>query len=463
MAHNKLGMCLLGLLLAVLAAWATEVKRLDRSRLESSNPFHQNLPDCTENNFKTLKKQTQAKAILCPMIRDEEGFLSEWVAYYQMHGFDHIMIHDDGSTDNGLAELKPWIDSGFVTIKSNWTSESIHIAPAFGKNEFKRMMTTKALLEVYCKLEAVKWGYSYFVSLDIDEYMIPKNPAVTIVDELHNWFEKTKRSIYCIGKLNFQSTPHILEPVNLLTIEAYQTRMKAQAKMNYYTSVAPKCAYRLAGPDYNENSTQYAAKCCHFHGCVGYDFIDKDTTCRDFHKTAFHEKGKPYLDYFDINHYSRSLEKYALKGKTWRTSTGEVKAGENMHDVAKSYDIPKFLHRSAGWHYDSTAVRYGCQLREQLKIMTGNSTYLRPGDCWYRNPEFGKPIDDPDKRGRYGKASRFFTKTGLMDNSMFVLLLAGRHNPPGFLIHDPNPTHYFGGQAFDIKAHALTYGPNEWP
>jgi hypothetical protein len=180
--------------------------------------------------------------------------------------------------------------------------------------------------------------------------------------------------------------------------------------------VAPKCAYRLAGPDYNENSTQYAAKCCHFHGCVGYDFIDKDTTCRDFHKTAFHEKGKPYLDYFDINHYSRSLEKYALKGKTWRTSTGEVKAGENMHDVAKSYDIPKFLHRSAGWHYDSTAVRYGCQLREQLKIMTGNSTYLRPGDCWYRNPEFGKPIDDPDKRGRYGKASRLFKKTGLMDN-----------------------------------------------
>jgi hypothetical protein len=338
-------------------------------------------------------------------VRDEEGFLSEWVAYYQMHGFDHIMLHNDGSSDDSLAELKPWIDSGFVSIKSNWTMESINIGGAFVRNEFKRMMTTKALLEVYCKMEAIKWGYSYFVSLDIDEYMIPKNPAVTIVDELHNWFEKTKRHMYCIGKLNFQQAPHTLEPVNLLTIEAYQTRMKHNGKMNYYTSVAAKCAYKLTenGIVANINTSTYVAKCCHFHGCVSYDFIEKDSTCRDHHKTAIQEKGKPYYDYFDINHYSRSLEKFAIKGRTWRTSTGEVKAGENQADVAKSYDIPKFLHRSAGWFHDPTALRYNCQVREQLKLVTGNATYLRPGDFWYRNPEFGKPINDPDKRGRYGE------------------------------------------------------------
>lgn len=75
-----------------------------------------------------------------------------------------------------------------------------------------------------------------------------------------------------------------------------------------------------------------------------------------------------------------------------------------MEEAAKNYDVSKFFHRSAGWFHDPTAVRYGCQLREQLKTMTGNATYLRPGDCWYRNPEFGKPINDPDKRGRYGES-----------------------------------------------------------
>lgn len=31
--------------------------------------------------------------------------------------------------------------------------------------------------------------------------------------------------------------------------------------------------------------------------------------------------------------------------------------------------------------------------------MTKEEYYLRPGTNWYRNPEFGKLISDPDKRG----------------------------------------------------------------
>lgn len=53
--------------------------------------------------------------------------------------------------------------------------------------------------------------------------------------------------------------------------------------------------------------------------------------------------------------------------------------------------------------------------------MTGQQVYLRPGDIWYRNPEFGKHVSDPDKRGRYG-----------------------RPNPPGFKYGVKNPYHYHG-------------------
>lgn len=392
------------------------------------SPYYQHLPDCTKNGFKRVTKKTKAKGIVCPMFRDEEGFLSEWVAYYQMHGFDHVMLFDDGSVDNSLAEVQPWIKTGFVSVRSNWTADSLRLSHLHRKNEFKAAMATKALLERECKLQAIEWGYDIHVSLDVDEYVIPKDPELTVMDELVNFFNKTGRSVYCIEKLNFQSTPHLLEPVNLLTIEAYQTRMRDVARMSYYTTVASKCAYVLNGPKFSNISAQFIATCCHFHGCQGHDFIDKDRFCKDnFNSEAYKlmGKGMPWYQIAVANHYSRSLEKYALKQKTWKTATGESKAGEDSAQAAKSYDIPKFLSRNLGWMHDNTALRYSCQLREVLQNMTRNGTtvepYMRPGTFWYRNAEFGRLVSDPDKRGRYG-----------------------RPNPPGYKFSDGNPYHYFG-------------------
>ncbi len=347
-----------------------------------------------------------------------------------MHGFDHFFVFDDSSTDGGLAELKPWIDAGIVTVRTNWSADSLNVSWGFRRNEFKKAMTIKALLEAECKHSALKWGYDFYVSLDIDEYLIPKTDGETIVDSLARWSNITQRSVYCIDKNNFPSTPHLLEPIDLLTIEAYQTRMPIRGKMNYYTSVAPKCAYRLNGPDYSANTSLYIAECCHFHGCQGWDFRQDSKFCTFNHKVeSWRLSGykRKWLDLFVINHYSRSLEKFGLKSKTWRTATGESKAGETSEQAAKGYDIPKFLSRSVGWQSDMIALRYSCQVRDELTKMTGEQVYLRPGTNWYRNPEYGKNITDPDKRGRYG-----------------------RPNPPGFKYKGRNPYHYHG-QKLDLQ------------
>lgn len=151
---------------------------------EKLSPLHQNLPNCVKGDFVRIVKKTKKKAVVCPMIRDEEGFLSEWVAYYQMHGFDHVFLYNDASIDNGLAELQPWIDSGFVTVRSNFTALNLNLRGDFTKNAFKLAMTTKALLETDCKLEALKMGYDFQMSLDLDEWVVPLLPGVTIVDEV---------------------------------------------------------------------------------------------------------------------------------------------------------------------------------------------------------------------------------------------------------------------------------------
>jgi len=52
---------------------------------------------------------------------------------------------------------------------------------------------------------------------------------------------------------------------------------------------------------------------------------------------------------------------------------------------------------------DDKAVRWACPLRVHLAQRTQTPYYLRPGDFWFRNPEFGKYVSDGRKRGRFGK------------------------------------------------------------
>jgi hypothetical protein len=166
---------------------------------KKGSPLYQGLPNCLKGDFVRIKKKTTAKAIVCPMFKDEEGFLSEWVAYYQMHGFEHVYLFNDGSIDNSLKELKPWIDSGFVTIRSNFTADSLHINPKMRSQAFKAAMATKALLETECKLEAIRLGYDYQLSLDLDEYVVPNLPGVTVVDEVNHYRFFNNKKCCCLS------------------------------------------------------------------------------------------------------------------------------------------------------------------------------------------------------------------------------------------------------------------------
>lgn len=79
------------------------------------SPTYQHLPDC--GNYDSIHKQTNHTAGVCVMIKDEEGFLSEFVAFYIVQGVEYLIFYDDNSTDNSLEELQPWVAAGYVTIK----------------------------------------------------------------------------------------------------------------------------------------------------------------------------------------------------------------------------------------------------------------------------------------------------------------------------------------------------------
>ena len=393
------------------------------------SPLYQYLPDCKDQNHQNINrivKKTDSKALLCPMFKDEEGFLAEWVSYYQIHGIDHIRLYDDDSSDHSIKELKPWIESGFVTIRSNWTWEINGFQWDRRASKYYIAMYDKAVKERECKLWGIQNNFNYFFSVDIDEYMVVAKPGVSIVDSFENFISQTGRVTYMMSKYNFQSTPHLLEPIDLLVIEAFQTRMHKINRMNYYTTTMRKFATMLVPPESllktsddrkkllaywgfdSNNSTitsLWIASCCNFHGCNRQTpkymhHVLGDTYCKDNMQEEWrvNGKGKKWKDAFQIYHYARSLEKFALKSRTWKTSSGE---GKN------SYELPTFFSRSVGWYHDPTALQYSCQVREQLAKMDPDNftTFIRPGDFWYRNLEFGRHVSDPEKRGRYGRPS----------------------------------------------------------
>ena len=77
---------------------------------------------CSEGTAtKIISKVTTDKFFLCAMFRDEVGYLAEFVAYYKVHGFDHIILWNHESSDNYIDELLPWIKSGYVEVINTTT------------------------------------------------------------------------------------------------------------------------------------------------------------------------------------------------------------------------------------------------------------------------------------------------------------------------------------------------------
>ena len=105
----------------------------------------------------------------------------------------------------------------------------------------------KADLESFCIQKGMDMNMDYFASLDLDEYLMPSSGLETTVDVLHRYYEHTRTNVLRANKINFQSAPHLLEPVNLLTLEAYHMRMKRERAMTYFKNVNRKIILQLNG------------------------------------------------------------------------------------------------------------------------------------------------------------------------------------------------------------------------
>jgi hypothetical protein len=50
------------------------------------------------------------------MFKNESHIIKEWINHYLLHGVDHFYLIDDGSTDDSVKILQPYIEKGLITL-----------------------------------------------------------------------------------------------------------------------------------------------------------------------------------------------------------------------------------------------------------------------------------------------------------------------------------------------------------
>lgn len=145
------------------------------------------------------------------IFKNEAPYLEEWLAFCLLEGVEHVLLYDNGSTDNPRGVLQPWIEAGFVEL-FDWP---LH---------WKSGAQTKAFQDALTKLRGrARWT----AFIDLDEYLF--SPTGNTVAEVLRQYEDHAGVIvnwHCYGTSGHKRRP------NGLTIECYTKRARTSWARN---------------------------------------------------------------------------------------------------------------------------------------------------------------------------------------------------------------------------------------
>jgi|LauGreDrversion4_2_1035121.scaffolds.fasta_scaffold00332_4 hypothetical protein len=150
--------------------------------------------------YKLYIKETYEKLkynlVVAAAFKNESHILKEWIDHYIHHGFEHIYLINDGSTDNYKEILKPYIESGKVTLFEN--KFKIDTYPR------QKFVYSKHLLPV---LSESKW----WAILDLDEFLYC--PEEINIGNIIKKYDSSKISQIHARWVMYGSNGHIEQPV----------------------------------------------------------------------------------------------------------------------------------------------------------------------------------------------------------------------------------------------------------
>jgi hypothetical protein len=138
------------------------------------------------------KATYQYELVVASMFKNESPYLAEWVSHHFEHGADHIVLYDNGSTDDGRAKVQPWIDSGEVTLF-----------------DWPQLKTEGAQYNaIHHSLDLMKQRARWITFLDLDEFLFSPL-GVPLPEVLSEFSEEVGIDVHwvCYGSSGHISTP----------------------------------------------------------------------------------------------------------------------------------------------------------------------------------------------------------------------------------------------------------------
>lgn len=116
------------------------------------------------NNLSSHENQKYTYEVAaCMMFQNEAYFLKEWIEYHRLIGIEHFYLFDNGSTDEFMEILEPYVNSGLVEL---------YHYPTQGENQQRHN-------EIQCNiiytqaLELAKGKAKWLAIIDADEFIYP--------------------------------------------------------------------------------------------------------------------------------------------------------------------------------------------------------------------------------------------------------------------------------------------------
>jgi hypothetical protein len=229
------------------------------------------------------------------LFKNEAGCMKEWLEHYLARGVEHFYLIDDGSTDNFMDVLLPYMDRGLISLFRTETTQF------YGR---QRVIYNEILLP---RLKESQW----LLIVDLDEFLW--SPQTTD-------FRTILRQCGHLGQIQFYSilfgsSGHLRQPAEGL-VEGFTWR----------TSDYPSQTYK-----YFVNSA-FEFQSLNVHHAT---FKDPEDEKKNFILLE--------LAYFQMNHYScQSREFWDTVKCTRGDSDGYIKRDDAMWDFMNRNDVEDF-------------------------------------------------------------------------------------------------------------------------
>jgi len=272
------------------------------------------------------------KMSICTMINNEANNIQEWIEYHHVVlKVDHFYIYNDGSTDNIVKILRPYVDQGIVSLftwNNNRTVDAdlVYKDPAFTLNQ--RFCIADC---VYHHQHETEWIGIW----DVDEFLYLNEKYTDYRDFIERYLDYHRLDILQIPMTIFGPSHHEARPKGLV-MENYHFRKNST----------------MFG--YDPDSNKFVGKSMYRSGCATPEvhFSPVLPANCDTRRNWPNLKAHPDFPVHFKHYWTKSWEDFKDKMGKWGWST----------------NYPKFLNYTAEFYdiYDTSMDKYVATVKHAI-------------------------------------------------------------------------------------------------